>query len=66
MLYLSQKLGYKIQVKITPGLKQVNFTKMIMKYLTSTDKNKSGGGIALLYSTKYKIKIVTYTKYNSF
>ena len=38
MLYLSQKPGCKIWMKITPDFKQVNFTKMIMKYLTSTDK----------------------------
>ena len=30
--------GYKIQMKMTPGFKQVNFAKMIMKYLMSTDK----------------------------
>ena len=28
--------------------------------------DKRGGGIALLYSTEYKIKTVTHTKYNSF
>ena len=38
MLYLSQKLDYKIWMKITPGFKQVNFTKTITKYLTSTEK----------------------------
>ena len=38
MFYLSHKLGYKIQMKITPSFKQVNFAKMIMTYLTSTDK----------------------------
>ena len=29
-------------------------------------QDKRGGGIALLHSTKYKIKTVTHTKYNSF
>ena len=28
----------EIQMKITPGFKQVNFTKTITTYLTSTDK----------------------------
>ena len=50
----------KIQMKMTPGFRQVNFAKMIMKYLTSMDK------ITLLYSITYNIKTVTYTKCNSF
>ena len=62
MLYLSQKLNYEIQMKVTPAFKQVNFAKMIMKYLTSADMTK-WGAIALLYSIKYKIKTVTHTKY---
>ena len=62
MLYSSLKPGYKTQLKITPGFQQVNFTKMAMKYLTSTRQDKRGGGIALLYSTKYKIKTVAHTK----
>ena len=38
MLYSSLKSDYKTQLKMTPGFKQVNFAKMVMKYLTSTDK----------------------------
>ena len=38
MPYLSHKHGYKIQMKMIPGFKQMNFTKRIMKYSTSTDK----------------------------
>ena len=40
MLYSSLKPGYKTQLKITPGLKQVIFTKMAMKCLTSKDRIK--------------------------
>ena len=40
MHYSSLKPGYKTQAKLTPGFKQVNFTKMAMQYLTSTDKIK--------------------------
>ena len=32
------KIGYEIQKKMTPGFRQVNFTKTVMKYITSTDK----------------------------
>ena len=63
MLYSSLKPCYKTQLKMTPGFKQVNYAKMAMKYLTSTDKIK---GVALLYSTKYKTKTVVHTKYSSF
>ena len=58
MLCSSLRPGYKTWLKITPGFKQVNFTKITMKYLTSTDKIK---GVEA-----YKIRTVAHTKYSSF
>ena len=62
---LITEIWLKIQMKMTPGFKQVNFEMIITKYFPSTD-NIRGGDIALMYSTKYKIKTVTHTKYSSF
>ena len=42
MFYSAQKLGCKIHLQMTPCFKQVNFTKMSMKYITSTDKVRGG------------------------
>ena len=42
------------------------FHKDDHKIFNISREDKRGRGIALLYSTKYKIKTVTHTKYNSF
>ena len=47
-------------------LQASEFSKIAMKYLNINRQDKRGGGIALLYSTKYKIKTVAHTKYSSF
>ena len=47
-------------------LQASEFHKDVQEISNINRQDKRGGGIALLYSTKYKIKTVAHTKYSTF
>ena len=64
MLYYHWNLATK-RVEDDTWLQASGFHKHGHEISNINRKDKRGGGIALLYSTKYKIKTVAHTEYSS-